>query len=282
MNKPPPTPASGPSATLDFALSRLTVLLNGLLDPVGGCPWDLEQTAQSISEDFLEETFELREALLKNDPALIREEAGDLTFLVFFLGRLLERGPYGFGLKEIIDQAVDKMVFRHPHVFFKEGSLSTSQEVLKQWHLLKKAQKPKGEKLLDSVPQSLPALARAHRLGVKAGRAGFDWSSPQEVRQKLAEELTELDTELGAKDLKDPETQSRLFDELGDVLGAVASLARHLGFSAEKALQAHNERFTRRFNYIETQLKKDNRNLEETDLADLEKLWQESKNLPNL
>jgi uncharacterized protein YabN with tetrapyrrole methylase and pyrophosphatase domain len=120
----------------------LETLLEGLLHPQLGCPWDLAQTAQSISEDFLEETYELREALLEGvNPEAVKEEAGDLAFLVFFLGKLTKAYPYNFGLIEIIDGVVDKMLYRHPHVFLREDELGTPEEVLRQWHALKRAKK---------------------------------------------------------------------------------------------------------------------------------------------
>jgi MazG family protein len=253
----------------------METLLDGLLHPQKGCPWDLTQTAKSISEDFLEETYELREALASDNTDSVKEEAGDLTFLLFFLGRLAFKGGYGFGLKEIMDAATDKMVHRHPHVFGKANELSTPQEVLGQWHAIKRAGKRQG--LLSSVPVDLPALARCQRLGSKAGRAGFDWKDHLEVRLKLKEELEELDEELSKVDLASPSSMARVSEELGDCLASLVNLARHLGLSAEKCLAEHNRRFTMRVGKMEKALGERERAFEDASPEELEELWRESK-----
>jgi ATP diphosphatase len=296
----------------------MTGLLDGLLDPEDGCPWDLKQTARTISEDFLEEVYELREALLEGDREKIREEAGDLAFLLVFLGRLASGDPsLRFGLKDMLDSAVDKMVYRHPHVFAaaqapsaapEEPSsasgaaapdpghdvpsdpappdpappeagtpeIANSEDVLNQWHALKRA-KRKSKGLFASVPPDLPALARCHRLGAKAGRAGFDWEGPAQVRAKLDEEIDELDRELSMGDRRDPVHAARISDELGDCLAALANLARHLGFSAEKALQDHNRRFAARVGLMEERLRAQGRSLEGASPGELDGLWREAK-----
>jgi ATP diphosphatase len=312
----------------------METLLDGLLHPRLGCPWDLTQTPESISEDVLEETYELREALLTGDPLKIKEEAGDLTFLLFFMGRLLLSSSKGFGLTEILDFATDKMVKRHPHVFKSEAqsktetkaetkdetkaetkvpgpdkspdkslaegsreasspdqtssspgqtssspdqtSPTTPEEVLVNWHAIKRKEK-KNEGLLESVPVSLPALARCQRLGAKASKAGFDWKDAYEVREKVSEELHELDYELQRGDLKDPEILQRIGEELGDLLSSLSNLARHLGLSAEKCLQDHNARFAERVGRMEKALKDEGRTFEESSPLELEELWRLSK-----
>ncbi|MDR2612648.1 MAG: nucleoside triphosphate pyrophosphohydrolase, partial [Deltaproteobacteria bacterium] len=294
-------PPRGPSPDAGAAFARLERLLDGLLDPERGCPWDLKQTARSVSEDLLEEVYELREALLDGDPAHVREEAGDLFFLVVFLGRLAARDPsFGFGAREIIDSAVDKMVYRHPHVFAPAPADAqeapapgvspavpaaercaapapgTAEEVLDQWHAMKRAQR-RTQGLLASVPADLPALARCHRLGAKAGRAGFDWDGPGQVRTKLDEEIDELDRELSLGDWRDPAHAERIASELGDCLAALANLSRHLGISAEKALQAHNRRFSERVAWMEGALASRGRRLEEASAVELDALWREAK-----
>jgi uncharacterized protein YabN with tetrapyrrole methylase and pyrophosphatase domain len=330
---------------LGSAVRRISLLLDGLLDPVGGCPWDLKQTVRTVSEDFLEEVYELREALLEGDPKKIREEAGDLGFLLFFLGRLAAKDPeLGFGLKDMLDAAVDKMVYRHPHVFraalkdavspvaasaasvpadpastpeaaappspsgsgANASAAATSggndpaavpsganasaaapsgesgpppsnpEEVLVQWHALKRAER-KSRGLLASVPAALPALARCHRLGAKASRAGFDWEGPGQVRVKLDEEIGELDRELGSDDRESPARAARIGEELGDCLAALANLARHLGLSAEKALQDHNRRFARRVGWMEERLAEEGRAMEACSAEELDGLWREAK-----
>jgi MazG family protein len=266
----------GPSPNLAAAVDRLSDLISGLLHPEKGCPWDLAQTYKSISEDFLEETYELREALLSSaNPEAIKEEAGDLAFLIFFLGRLTEK-PLGFGLTEMIDGAVDKMVYRHPHVFDSSLTFKTPEEVLKNWHALKRAKK-KAEGLLSSVPTALPALARAQRLGSKAARSGFDFQDFRQVREKLTEELGELDQELAEGNFTDPKRAQALSHEIGDLLATVVNLARHLNLSAEKSLAQHNRRFMDRISKMEAQLAKSSRSFEDADMDELEELWQKSK-----
>jgi MazG family protein len=270
----PQTPKPGPSKTAEEALERMSTLLDGLLHPDEGCPWDLKQTCRSISEDFLEETYELREALLAGGREEILEEAGDLLFLLFFFSRLALKGGLGFGLKEIIDAAVDKMVRRHPHVFASDEMPRDAEEVLGKWHAIKRREKKQGG-LLDSVPLALPALARNHRLGSKASKAGFDWDSPLEAREKLSEELGELDREIEKGGFQD--NQEALMGELGDVLAAASNLARLLGFSPEKALDAHNRRFVGRFNFMCQELERQGRLPEDASKDELEELWQKAK-----
>jgi MazG family protein len=250
------------------------LLLDGLLDPLGGCPWDLSQDHRSISEDVLEEAYELRESLLSGDPAGILEEAGDLLFLLAFLARLLEKDGLGIDAKAIIDQAVDKMVRRHPHVFGGDPMPGDAEGVLDKWHAIKRREK-KGCALFATVPLALPALARNHRLGAKAAKAGFDWKGPQEVRRKLDEELRELDLELSKGDFQN--NQERLTEELGDAMAALSNLSRHLGIPSEKALDAHNRRFADRIGFMEEELKKDGRSLEDAGMDELEGLWQKAK-----
>jgi MazG family protein len=275
----PKIPPFGPRKEPFEAFSRMVTLLKGLLDPTHGCPWDLVQTPESISEDILEETYELREALLEKSKDKILEEAGDLTFLTFFLSTLLDKSSYGFGLLEIMDGAVDKMVYRHPHVFKKDDdNPKNPEEVLEKWHALKRAQKKKKEGLLDSVPVDLPALARCNRLGAKAGRVGFDWKNAIDVREKITEELKELDLELNnASYEKDAKNIDKISEEIGDLLSATVSLARHMGLSAEKCLQSHNQKFVDRVKRMEESLKVKNKTFEDLNSEELEELWQISK-----
>ncbi len=262
---------------LGRAIRELDEVTARLLDPEKGCPWDIKQTPQSIVGNILEESYEFMEALKAASPGDIREEAGDLLFQVVFAARLA--GPlWGFGLTEIIDQVRAKMVHRHPHVFGEGESLADAQAVLDQWQAIKRRDK-KHERLLASVPLALPALQRAHRLNDRAGRAGFDWPGPRELRQKVAEELAELDEFLPGYDKKNvaADVKAKAKHELGDVLLALANLARHLGFSAEEALSEANARFVNRFSYIEDRLAEEGQKPEEAGLERLEGLWREAK-----
>jgi len=259
------------------ALAELDQVLARLLDPQGGCPWDLKQTLPSITGNVLEETYELLAALRAENPDDIREEAGDVLFQAAFIGRLAQ-ARWGWGLAEIIDQVRAKMVARHPHVFGEGVQLADAQAVLDQWQAIKRRDQ-KHERLLASVPEALPALQRAHRLNDRAARAGFDWPDAAQVRRKVDEELAELDEHLPGYDRNTPlpATKDRLKSEMGDVLLALANLARHLGFSAEEALSEANDRFIRRFNYLEDALARENLRPEEVGTERLEALWSESK-----
>lgn len=262
---------------LGAAIEALDEVVARLLDPEKGCPWDIKQNFRSITGNVLEETYELLEALKTENADDIREEAGDVLFQVVFIGRLAQ-AAWNFGLTEIVDQVKAKMVYRHPHVFGEGKPLEDAQAVLDQWQAIKRRDK-KHERLLASVPLALPALQRAHRLGDRAGRAGFDWSRPEEVRAKVAEELAELDEYLPGYDKKtvDPAVKEKAKAEMGDVLIALANLARHLGFSAEEALSQANARFIGRFEYIEDALAAEGRKPEDVDQARLEQLWAEAK-----
>ncbi|MDR2945142.1 MAG: nucleoside triphosphate pyrophosphohydrolase [Candidatus Adiutrix sp.] len=265
------------NAKLGEALVQLDEVVARLLDPETGCPWDIKQTLTSITGNILEETYELMEALKAENPDDIREEAGDVLFQTVFVGRLA-LARFGFGLTEVIDQVKAKMVLRHPHVFGDGAPLADAQAVLDQWQAIKRKDK-KHERLLASVPLALPALQRAHRLSDRAGRAGFDWPEVQSVRAKVDEELGELDELLPGYDKKTvvPERKERAKEELGDVLLALANLARHLGFSAEEALSEANARFVARFGHIEDALAGEGLKPEDVSADRLEELWQSAK-----
>jgi tetrapyrrole methylase family protein/MazG family protein len=275
LQTPLSSPPVGPSLDLDGSIFRLKILLDGLLDEEKGCPWDKEQTPGTLTEDFLEEVYELREALLLEKTEDIKEEAGDLLFLLAFLARKTEKS-YGFGLSEMIDGVVDKMVLRHPHVFGENQEVNSVDDVLTQWFAIKRKVKPKSG-VLSTVPTALPALSRCHRLSSKASKAGFDWPGFLGVREKITEELGELDVEIKKGNFKEPINKARLMHEVGDLLASVVNLARHLGFSAEKALTEYNNRFINRFEYIEQKLSQKGQKPEDVKLADLEILWQEAK-----
>lgn len=266
----------GPEAA-GAALAELDRVIARLLDPDGGCPWDLKQTLRSIVGNVLEESYELLAALRAEEADDILEETGDLLFQTAFIARLT-LARWGYGLTEIIERVRAKMVARHPHVFGEGPRLADAQAVLDQWQIIKRRDK-KHERLLASVPLALPALQRAHRLNDRAGRAGFDWPGPAEVRRKVDEELAELDEHLPDYDRQTsaPERKARLKAEMGDVLLALANLARHLGFSAEDALSEANDRFVRRFEYLEAALARDGLRPEDVAPARLEDLWREAK-----
>jgi MazG family protein len=251
------------------SFERILAVLDRLLDPDHGCPWDREQTPASLVGYLIEEAYELQEAIAEASPAGTQEELGDCVFLLCFLGRVRQaRG--GFDLGQALGQAADKMIRRHPHVFSESGELSTAEQVLDQWHVLKQGEKGPG-RYLSGVPRHLPALLRAHRLTTRAGQVGFDWPGAEDVLRTFEEEEAELRQAMSDGD------PGRVSQELGDLLFTLANLARHLKINAEEALQQANRRFLRRFQYVEEHLAAQGRSLEEATLEEMDRLWAAAK-----
>lgn len=244
------------------------MVLDRLLDPEHGCPWDRKQTPETIRLYILEETYELIEAVEADNVEDIREELGDCIFLIAFLSRLF-KNKGDFNLAEVLDGAAEKMIARHPHIFSNGRTLENAEQVRAQWHEIKKQEK-KGS-ILDSVPKNLPALLKTHRLTERAGRLGFDWKNAHEVMDSVDQELAELREAISNNN---PEETAA---ELGDVIFTLGNLARHLKINAEHALRATNDRFTGRFKYIEDRLAEQGRNMEEAELAEMDELWEEAK-----
>lgn len=222
-------------------LSRLVGLMRRLLAD-DGCPWDREQTFASLRKYVLEEACEVIDAIDSNDRASLREELGDLILQVVFQAELARREGV-FAIDDVIAAIVDKLVHRHPHVF---GDLEAkdADDVLRNWEKIKAAEK-KGRGILDGVPRSLPALTRAQRIGEKVARVGFDWSNAEGAREKVREELAELDAALSAGD------DAAIEDEMGDVIFALVNLSRHRKIDPEAALRRTIDKFTKRFRHVE-------------------------------
>jgi nucleoside triphosphate diphosphatase len=258
------------------ALQRLLAVMARLRDPAHGCPWDLRQDLASIAPHAIEEAYELAAAIDAGEPAAIRDELGDVLFQVVILTRLAaERGWFGFA--EVASAIADKLERRHPHVFGIEAgvvprdpnSLSRSWELSKQ---RERAARGAGGVLAD-VPLALPALTRAAKLGRRAAAVGFDWPEPGGARDKLNEELAELDAALESGD-----TVARA-DELGDVLFCVVNVARLNGISPEEALRAANRKFERRFAAMEQLAAGDGKSLQALDFAAWDHYWLAAKRL---
>ena len=250
------------------ALERVLGVLRRLLDPESGCPWDLKQTPATMRLYILEEVYELMEAVEGEDTGGVREELGDCLFLLLFLNHLFE-SRRAFDLADVLNAAADKMVSRHPHIFAQGPTLEDADAVKAQWHQIKKAEK-KGSRL-GGVPKDLPALLRAHRLTERAGKAGFDWDSPEGVIESLENEIGELKQALAG------DNQPAVAAELGDVLFTLANLGRHLKINAEDALRSANARFTNRFQHIEDALTAQGRSLEDATLEEMDRLWEAAK-----
>ena len=239
-----------------------------------GCPWDREQTLETLRPYVLEETYEVLEAIDAGDPREHREELGDLLLQIVFQAQLAkEAGQFAF---EDVAQAIsDKLVSRHPHVF-GDAQVKDADGVLRQWAALKKKEKQakgKGHSVLEGVPREMPALARAERLTEKASRIGFDWPDAAGARSKVGEELAELDEAVERGD------RAAIEHELGDVLFAVANLARKLALPPEEALRGAVNRFTERFEHVERGLARKGIPHGEATLAQMDDLWNEAKDL---
>ncbi|WP_371376547.1 nucleoside triphosphate pyrophosphohydrolase [Sporomusa aerivorans] len=255
-----------------FSLDPVVDVMARLRSP-GGCVWDIEQTHQSLRRYIVEEVYEVLEAIELADGVKLCEELGDLLLQIVFHARIAEESG-GFSMQDIIDTVTEKMVRRHPHVF-GQITVRDAAEVVLNWEQIKKREKA-GERtcVLDGIPIGLPSLMTAYKLQAKAAKVGFDWDNIGPVWDKVAEELAELKE---AAALPDDVRGARTEEELGDVLFAVVNLARFMGIDPETALNATNNKFRRRFNYIEAKIKEQNCRWGDLDLAGLDALWEEAK-----
>lgn len=248
----------------------------------GGCPWDVEQTYESLGQYLLEECFEafdaIQEASETNDTTHLREELGDVLLQVVFHSTIAkERGD--FTIDDVARGVTEKLILRHPHVF-GEKDLKTADDVLNNWDELKKIERAASGKIqkpidsiLDEVPVAFPALIEANKLTKKAAKVKFDWENTEQIFDKIAEEISELKTEISAGDTEKTEA------EIGDLLFAVVNLARRLNVEPENALKKTNRKFRRRFKFIESKLKARGKDLAQSNLEEMDALWNEAKNL---
>lgn len=232
------------------------------------CPWDRQQTHESIRQYLIEESYEVIDAIDDKDDESLVEELGDVQCQVLFHSLLAEeRGK--FTLEDVCRTLADKLVRRHPHVF-KDTKVKDSDEVLKNWEHIKMKEGKKNS-VLDGVPKELPALLKASRIQNKAGRVGFDWDDPTDIVSKIHEEFNELQESLQNKD---PE---KIEDELGDLLFSIVNLARKIEISPEDALRKTTKKFINRFQYIESTLKEQGIAIKEATLEEMDRLWDEAK-----
>lgn len=239
----------------------------------GGCPWDREQTFDSIKPYTLEETYEVLDAIDRRDWDELRAELGDFMLqAVFFAEMAAEQKLFDIG--DSLDAINEKLVRRHPHVF-AGGTAKTGDEVTKRWDEIKaeeRKEKPKApEGLLTSVPRAFPALVEAQQISSRAARAGFDWENAEQVLEKLNEELREL------AEARERGTQDQIEDELGDLLFTLVNLARFVKVDPEQALRRTNAKFRERFGHVERRLSAQGKQVKGTSIAELETLWQEAK-----
>lgn len=275
MAPPHTTPKPTPESLPREPLARLLAVMAWLRDREHGCPWDIDQTFRTIAPYTIEEAYEVADAIDRDDMPALKEELGDLLLQVVYHSQMASEAK-AFGFAEVAAAIADKMVDRHPHVFgdlrIADADAQTiSWEARKAAERAKKGHVPAGA--LDGVARALPALLRAEKLQRRAARVGFDWKTIGPVIEKIHEELRELRTELEAEEVD----ISRVQDELGDVLFATANLARHCKVDPEAALRSTNDKFERRFRYIERQLAEQGRTPSQASLEEMEELWQAAK-----
>lgn len=254
-------------------IERLTGLMERLRGP-DGCPWDKEQTLESLVPFMIEEAYEVIAAIDSGSPADIKEELGDLLFQIVFIAQIC-REDGRFDLSGVIDGTLDKMVRRHPHVF-GEATAGTPEEVLRNWAEIKKEEKKdslKAEGYLSGIPEVFPALLRAHKVSQKAAKAGFDWQDISEVISKLDEETAEFKEAVNAKDA------AAIEEELGDMLFTMVNVSRFLSVNPEDALRKTIGKFINRFHHIEKRVSELGKDLSATSTAEMEELWQEAKSI---
>ena len=238
----------------------------------GGCPWDREQTHESLLPALIEEAYEVAGAVRANDSANFREELGDLLLLIVMHAEIA-RESGRFDIDGVLKDVTEKLIRRHPHVFGKSDARD-SGAVLKQWESIKRAEKT-GKHYLDDLPTALPALVRAQKAQSKVARVNFDWTEAREVIAKVEEELDELKQAVRAQD------RTWIKDEVGDLLFAVVNLARKCKLDAESALQAATDKFVTRFNRLENELQSRGKRLGDVDLAEMDEIWNEIKKMRN-
>lgn len=267
---------------------RLIEIMEALRDPVTGCSWDKVQDFQSIAPYTIEEAYEVADAIERNDLVDLEEELGDLLLQVVYHARMAEEiGAFSFG--DVVMAITSKMIRRHPHVFGNEDARSAGAakgfwEKVKAEEKRLRAEKrreagqsePGRASLLDDVPAGMTTLARAVKLQQKAGTVGFDWNDPRAVLEKIKEEVAEIEHELDRATV----SKERVQDEIGDLLFAVANLARHAEVDPDAALRGTNEKFRHRFRHIETSLAAKGRSPAEASLDEMEALWVEAKSRP--
>ena len=257
------------------AFGRLLDVLDELREK---CPWDRKQTNQSLRPNTIEETYELCDALMKEDKKNICKELGDVLLHVAFYAKIgSETGD--FDIADVCNQLCDKLIFRHPHIYppvqteGEQKEIKTEKQVEEQWEQLKQREKDGNKTVLSGVPDALPALIKAYRIQDKARNVGFDWEEREQVWDKVKEEIGEFEAEVKHMDKAKAEA------EFGDVMFSLINAARLYHINPDNALEHTNQKFIRRFNYLESKTLKQGRNLKDMSLAEMDEIWNEAKRL---
>ena len=235
------------------------------------CPWDAKQTNESLRANTIEEVFELSDAIIDGNSADLKKELGDVLLHIAFYSKIAdEKGE--FDIADVADALREKLVFRHPHVF-GDTKADNASEVSQNWEQIKLKEKGGNKTVLAGVPNSLPSMIKANRIQEKARNVGFDWETPEQVWDKVREEMMEVETEIKSKD------QDKLESEFGDLLFSVINAARLYGVNPDNALEKTNKKFIRRFNYLEQKAREMDRNLKDMTLEEMDAIWNEAKKL---
>ncbi|MCM1290903.1 MAG: nucleoside triphosphate pyrophosphohydrolase [Prevotella sp.] len=236
------------------------------------CPWDAKQTNESLRPNTIEETFELCDALINDDVHNIRKELGDVLLHVAFYAKIAEEQGR-FDIADVCNALTDKLIFRHPHIY-GDVQADNADTVIKNWEEIKLKEKGGNKTVLAGVPKALPAMIKANRIQEKARNVGFDWETPEQVWDKVKEEIGEVEQEIKSGH------KNELEEEFGDLLFAVINAARLYGVDPENALEKTNRKFIHRFNHIEARAADIGKSLREMTLAEMDKLWEEAKKIP--
>ena len=261
-----------PNNSKEAKLKAFSELLDIMDELREKCPWDKKQTFDTIRPLTIEETYELSEAILEKDFEKIKKELGDLLLHIVFYSKMGDE-QQKFDIKDVIEALNEKLIFRHPHVF-GETKVKDEKEVRENWENLKLKEKD-NKRVLGGLPKSLPPVLKAYRMTEKVANVGFDWEKKEDIWQKLDEELKELAEEVKNGDKK------KMEDELGDVLFVLINAARLYGLNPDTALEKANQKFMRRFNYIEDKLKEKGLSWKQVNLKTMDQLWNEAKKLEN-
>jgi MazG family protein len=237
------------------------------------CPWDQKQTYESLRKLSIEEIYELGDAILNNDPEEIKKELGDILLHIIFFSKIGSEIS-NFDIGDVINNLIDKLIYRHPHVF-SSTQVQNARQVEENWEALKLNEKGRGKRVLEGVPASLPAMVKANRIQEKVRGVGFDWEHKEQVWKKVREELDEFETELKSNDRKKMEL------ELGDFIFSIVNAARLYDLDPESALERTNQKFISRFNYLEDKTLLKGRSLHDMTLGEMDIYWEEAKNKEN-
>ena len=248
------------------AFGRLLDVMNDLREK---CPWDRKQTNESLRANTIEETFELCDALIKDDELNICKELGDVLLHIVFYSKIAEEKQQ-FDVADVCNKLCDKLIFRHPHVY-GDVKANTAAEVVQTWEQIKQKEKDGNKTVLSGVPNTLPSLIKAYRIQDKARNVCFDWQERREVWKKVKEEITEFEAEVENMD------KEKATEEFGDVMFSLINAARLYKINPDNALEKTNQKFIKRFNYVESKVKEQGKTFQDTSLEEMDKYWNEAK-----